>query len=73
MKKSVDKVVCHEFVICTLFEYVFMLFRFEKRLLGEIFNTLSDSDIKVGWMQERPASSIFLLVVKSVKPKVISC
>ena len=39
------------FVICTFFffEYVFMLFRFEERLLGEIFSTsLSDYDINVG-------------------------
>ena len=41
-----------EFVICSLFffvfEYVFMLFRFEERLLEEILSTsLSDYNINV--------------------------
>lgn len=36
------------FVVVVVFEYMFMLFRFEERLLGEILSTsLSDYNINV--------------------------
>lgn len=44
-----------------------MLFRFEETLPGEIFNpSLSGYGINVGWIQEKYAFLIFLLVAKSV-------